>query len=419
MNTHKPILFASLCLLAPSVMASSVKVGFTGAVSVVDTSDGVDLSLRFAPGQSITGTFTFEDTTPTTGFDNQGVFTGAVTGLDIDIAGYTIGWAPGTNRLETNNDNLNGPFQGDHIRMFNLGFTGAGVNGAALTNVTLGLSDAQNTVFPDDATTQSLTPTYDFTQFETGALFLQFIDPSGIPRLGSLEATLGNFAVVSEPLKYTAVLEQSDLFLNEYDAGDNSDGTFSASSQIAYGTDDLPLFNADFSTDKTVTLRVEAPAGHRFIIDAPDTFSDERSLDLNVGTVADTPFDTGPMTDLVFEDLTGSAPNLTGEFQDQDDGNGDFAIRIVGSFDGPSSFTALEATFQVPDDFDVVQIDNADVFAQLIGQIRENSSGAPLEDPELWLRIEPIPEPSSLALLGLGGLLVYRPRRNTKSVTHS
>ncbi|MEM8946109.1 MAG: PEP-CTERM sorting domain-containing protein [Planctomycetota bacterium] len=176
------------------------------------------------------------------------------------------------------------------------------------------------------------------------------------------------------------------------------------SGTTTYGSDDLPLFNADFSTEKTVVLRIEAPAGQRFVIDAPGTFRDMRYL-VTVGTRTDSPLNAGPMTDFVIEYLIGTALFITGEFQDEDYGGGDFAIQITGVFDGPVSFSALEATFQVPNDFDVIQIDNPEVFAALTGNIEGTSSGAPLPDPGLWLQI--VPEPTSLALLAMGGLLMH------------
>ena len=155
--------------------ADLIEVGFTGQVTVVDSSGGVNVHSVFNTTQAITGTFTFDDSVAnSSGASNQGTFDAAVTGLSITIGGYTLGWAPGTNQIETNNNNQNGPFLGDHIRLMGLGWTGPQVDGTDIVSLTLGMSDAQNIVFLDNAATHSLTPTYDFAQFETGQLVLSF-----------------------------------------------------------------------------------------------------------------------------------------------------------------------------------------------------------------------------------------------------
>ena len=193
--------------------AAEIEVGFTGQVTVVDSSDGVAVGSVFNTTQAITGTFTFDDSVASSGSGNQGLFNGAITNLSITIGGYTVGWAPGTNQIETNNSNHNGPFLGDHIRLHGLGSNGPPVDGADLNLLTLAMSDAQNDVFPTDASTQSLTPTYDFAKFETGLLAVSFYEEfggggsilgplgggGGGSRSGYVHGSIGPFFVVPEP----------------------------------------------------------------------------------------------------------------------------------------------------------------------------------------------------------------------------
>lgn len=169
----------AMLLGAVTAVADSITVGFVGRVTDL-RDDGVAVQNTFNTTQIITGTFTFDDTVPVTGgSSNVGDFDGAIIGLSVDIGGYSIGWAPGVNRMETNNSNSNGPFHGDHIRLQQLGFTGAPVDGADPSGFSFSLHDAENDVFANDAAVKSLTPTYNFAGFELGRLFLSFFEDLG------------------------------------------------------------------------------------------------------------------------------------------------------------------------------------------------------------------------------------------------
>ncbi len=211
-------------------------------------------------------------------------------------------------------------------------------------------------------------------------------------------------------IEYTVVLDSSDLFIESFDLVEDPPGVFDADSEIVYVSTDLPPFSADFSSDKELTLRIEAPPGQYFQITPPaDLIDSGPELFFEVSTLAEGPLETGAMTNLVFENLVGMMPILTGEFQNLDFGDGDFSMEISGVVTEPFNFTAMVATFDVPAGFNAVQVNNENLFAVIIAQAEAVGAAEPPADPGLWVAI--VPEPGSLTLLVLGGLACARRHR--------
>ncbi len=143
-------------------------------------------------------------------------------------------------------------------------------------------------------------------------------------------------STTANAVTYTAVLDQiSDVF-----------GLFGSSNSLSASV--VPLLTADFSVDKTFTLRLEAPAGQKINVAPPADFPDFRgvgiSFESGVGAFG---FDPSPTT-LVFENLTGPAPVATsGSFSPSTNSTA-FQALAGASFTGDFSFTAVTATITVP-----------------------------------------------------------------------
>ena len=180
MNRIASLIAATTALTAASIAnAELVTLGFTGSVIEINTDDGLPVDLEFVMGEAMNGTITFDNTAPNSGSSNQGRFTGAIVDQTFTIGDYTMTFAPGPNwnEIETNNDNYNGPFLGDHVRVRDLAAAGAPILTGEIDYVSMNLSDEQNIVFPTNTSTQSLNPTHNYEEFETGYLYISFREP--------------------------------------------------------------------------------------------------------------------------------------------------------------------------------------------------------------------------------------------------
>ncbi len=190
------LLQALICIvLLPVGIASAepIIVRFSGQVTEVN-STGVDLSGVFSVGQTITGTFTYENSTsPSSTFANGADYAGAVTDVNMDVGGYSAVLGAGSNEIRAVNNALNG----DIFWLILRSMIGDPVDGEPLNGARIDLVDGDAIVYPDNATTMSLAPTYDFPEFEAGEfrLFFGANDESS----GSVLGTAGNFTIIPEP----------------------------------------------------------------------------------------------------------------------------------------------------------------------------------------------------------------------------
>lgn len=180
-------------MTAATASAEPVIVQFSGQVTQVN-SIGVDLSGVFSVGQTITGTFTYENSTaPSRTFVNGADYAGAVTDVNVDIGGYSAVLGAGSNEIRAANNALDG----DIFWLILRSMIGDPVDGEPLSSARIDLVDADAVVYPDNATTMSLAPTYDFSGFEAGEFRLFF--GTGDESSGSVLGTAGNFTIIPEP----------------------------------------------------------------------------------------------------------------------------------------------------------------------------------------------------------------------------
>lgn len=159
----------------------------------------------------------------------------------------------------------------------------------------------------------------------------------------------------------------------------------------------LPSLSVDFSTDKSFTVRLEAPPGLRIDVNLPDEaqfFSMEG--DLYSASPMTGPIRTAPLADITFEGLIGPEPTV-GYCQGEVDVNDemDVLFRLMPSDD--FSFTAVAMTFTMPADYNVSF--DEDWYWGVFRFFAADWT-ATMSDPGEWVTLTP--EPGMLCLLALG-----------------
>lgn len=162
------LLAVSVLVAAGQASASVVTVGFTGVVDAVDS----DLSSGFSVGQTLSGTYSFESTTPArAGSDSNFAVFDALTSVNFSIGSYS-GSSSGAPEIQVDNDPP--PPNVDRYAVLSRsseGLSGPAVNGFDLNTFAFVMFDATNTVFTD-ALILPLDP--NLSQFTDSGFFLFF-----------------------------------------------------------------------------------------------------------------------------------------------------------------------------------------------------------------------------------------------------
>ncbi len=189
----------AIAMAATTASAETVVVQFTGEVVIVGDF-GVDVGSVFSVGDPIVGTFTYDNQTPSsTTTTNGAVFDAAITAMNVNIDGYFFSLGAGANSIATENDHI---VLGDYTCFCAEDPSGLPVDGLPLSSVQLELIDGDNAVFVDDASAMSLTPTYNFSEFETGRLLIEIVNEDDIRERGQVSGTLTNFTIIPEPASF-------------------------------------------------------------------------------------------------------------------------------------------------------------------------------------------------------------------------
>lgn len=204
------ILLAMLAVVVPpEAQAVSITYSFTGTVSSSDPT-----LVGITPGDSLTGSYSFESTTPPrVGSDATFAVYDALTSLTFTVGSYTASLPSGSPRPEIQVDN-NPPLP-DHDRYGLVSRASDGLTGPAIGTNTLDvfifrLDDLTDTVF---STALTLPTNLALSSFSSNGFFVLFKDLSGSlvlasGNLNSLTCTNG-CAPVPEPT--TVVLLGSGL----------------------------------------------------------------------------------------------------------------------------------------------------------------------------------------------------------------
>ena len=178
----------ALAGLTTPVQAVPITFNFTGTVTGVDSS----LSPTFSTGQTLTGSYTFESTTPPrAGSDSSFAVYDALTAVNFSIGSYS---ASSTAAPEIQIDNAPGAPNDRYglVSRASDGLTGPAVNGNTLGAFLFRLDDVNNAVF---STALSLPTSLSLQDFTSNSFFVFFGDFSITGTLNSLSSA----APVPEP----------------------------------------------------------------------------------------------------------------------------------------------------------------------------------------------------------------------------
>jgi hypothetical protein len=162
-------------------------------------------------------------------------------------------------------------------------------------------------------------------------------------------------------------------------------------------------FTGSFITDQTLKVSFSAPAGFEFAVNPPPGASANFTYDSS--SSAGDQLSGATLDSFSFIGGTGDIPtSLTGG-GDINIGDG-FTVYAEGTIDQPMTFTGFTADFTMPSG-DVNTYDGVSQQTDILFRANVNS------DPGIWVTVQAIPEPSTLALLAVGalGLLFRRQHR--------
>lgn len=199
-------------------------------------------------------------------------------------------------------------------------------------------------------------------------------------------------------------------------------GELEANAFAEIDTPATPNLVVDYATlgDTVLSVTWSAPVGQRFVIAPPDTGYDFDGVFLNA-TYGTTSFPGGitPTGTVVSHDITASngitpgfdpGISLTGPGGDAVAAE----VGLVGIELGETyTFTTLTLEAPIPASYDI-QVDSAFLNYSLFGDLffqSDNPNPDLPPNPGQWIRLAPIPEPASAALLSLGGMALLRSRR--------
>lgn len=176
-------LLSAAAMPVAAASAEVVTVQFSGQVEAVLESTGAGLVDAFPLNPEVNGYLRFDNSTPLTESPDAGVgrFSNAVTEVSIGVdtfPPFALTLDPGVpSTFETSNSFDFGLPEDpvDSIYLYGGAWNGEAA-GFTIAQTVLFMYDLEDTVFPDDDSTQSLTPTYDFSQFDWGKIVIDFGD---------------------------------------------------------------------------------------------------------------------------------------------------------------------------------------------------------------------------------------------------
>ncbi|MBI1367232.1 MAG: hypothetical protein GC162_01115 [Planctomycetes bacterium] len=207
------------------------------------------------------------------------------------------------------------------------------------------------------------------------------------------------------------LVRQVTQIVDEQLVDESGIGTFYVN-DYAHFAGDSPNLTQDFSVDKTLTFRFEAPAGSYFLVTPPGPgFDLYLRIQLNNPVVG--PYISGVTLDgFNYIDTQGTVPAGLGYYS-QVSTHPFFYVEAGTPVTDPFRFSAFEVSFSFPAGF-TADLVNYGIIYTVRGQRKievENESDAP--PPAVnWIQIVTVPEPSSAALITLPALAaaIYRRR---------
>lgn len=196
--------------------------------------------------------------------------------------------------------------------------------------------------------------------------------------------------------------------------GFHSDATVFFASSDSRGTS-LPALTVDFSWQKELTFRVDAPVGKKFVVEPP-RFYPAATLEIALTTA-----DSQPLSPIQFFPggfslfgASGVGARSHGSALQFTSGGVDGFRATAGAYgiSGPIEFVAFEASWTFPEEFIAAFMEVPFVNSSIALRTSRFQTSDPLGDPGQWVRLVPIPEPpnSGIVVAMLLGILSWKAR---------
>ena len=201
------------------------------------------------------------------------------------------------------------------------------------------------------------------------------------------------------------------------DEGNNSEYYSQAEVRVP-----APLSNSVFTFsgpgEDVVSVTWSAPAGKLIEIATPAGFDD---IEVDFRLFSGGLYRAGgitPDTQVQFADFQGPAlPSFTDNTLFSGPGPDGDGARVLFDYTLPAGetyrFSSVTATVTIPESYTMDFNSPTNQFGILGEAETSGLETVVLEDPGQWIRLVDVPEPNSLALLGLGGLIVARRRHHS------